>query len=154
MKIRNILAILAGIVVSGAHSILLAQDTPDDVAVWAVIEQQWEASENGDSRWLNTMLAEDFTGWSKSSPAPRSKESIRMWDKFQSKQWKGKVHELYPLSIVVHADTAVAHYLYTNAGENSDGKTEVINGRFTDVLIRVDGDWQFFTWHGGPDKGE
>lgn len=152
MKTLNILAVLIGIVISGANNTLLAQDAPDDVAVWAVIEQQWEASESGDSRWLNTLLAADFTGWSKDSPAPRTKESIRMWDKFQSKQWKGKVHELYPLSIVVHGDIAVAHYLYTNAGENANGETEVINGRFTDVLVRIEGAWKFFTWHGGRDK--
>ncbi len=154
MKIRNMLAMLVGIVIAGANSTLLAQDTPDDAAVWSVIEQQWEASENGDSKWLDTLLAADFTGWSNDSPAPRTKESVRMWDKFQSKQWNGKVHELYPLSIVVHGDTAVAHYLYTNAGENAGGETEVINGRFTDVLVRIEGAWKFFAWHGGSDNGD
>ena len=148
------LAMLVGIVIAGANSTLLAQDTPDDAAVWSVIEQQWEASENGDSKWLDTLLAADFTGWSNDSPAPRTKESVRMWDKFRSKQWNGKVHELYPLSIVVHGDTAVAHYLYTNAGENADGETEVISGRFTDVLVRIEGVWKFIAWHGGSGNGD
>ena len=66
--------------------------------------------------------------------------------------WDGKAHELYPLSIVVHGDTAVAHYLYTNSAENSEGELVTSNGRYTDVLVRVDGEWKFFSWHGGDDK--
>jgi uncharacterized membrane protein len=46
---------------------------------------------------------------------------------------------------------AVAHYLYTNAIENKEGETEVSNGRYTDVLVRVDGSWKFIAWHGGDD---
>lgn len=154
MKARNLLAALSMTVIFSAHNTLLAQNNADDVAVMAVVEQQWEANQNGDSKWLESLLAEDFTGWSKTSPAPRSKESIRMWDKFESKQWDGEEHELYFLGIVVHENTAVVHYLYTSAGKNAEGKTEVINGRYTDVLVRIDGGWKFITWHGGADNDD
>lgn len=154
MKTRNILMILSGILISGTDNTLLAQDTPDDAAVWLVVQEQWDASENGDTKWMDTLLATDFTGWSNSSPAPRTKDSVKMWDKFRSKQWKGKAHELYPLSIVVHRDTAIVHYLYTNAGENAAGESKVINGRYTDVLVRIDGNWKFIAWHGGADDDD
>lgn len=134
-----------------ASNSLLAQDSPDDAAVWAVVESQWEASQRGDSKWVDAYLAENFTGWTNGNPSPRTKQSVRMWEKFESKQWNGKMHELYPLSIVVQGDMAVAHYLYSNAGENSDGKTTVIHGRFTDVLVRIEGKWKFIAWHGGAD---
>jgi ketosteroid isomerase-like protein len=116
-----------------------AQDVPDDVDVWAVIEQQWEASEQGETDWIDELLADRFSGWMRGSPAPRGKESIRMWQRFESKMWDGEQHELFPLSIVVQGETAIAHYLYTNAGKDGDGKLKVVTGRFTDILVRVEG---------------
>ena len=154
MKISKTLAVLPGMVILGANSALLAQDTHDDAAVLVVIEQQWEASEKGDSKWIDSLLAEDFTGWTNGTPAPRTKDSIRKWEKFESKQWDGIVHELYVLSLVVHGDTAVAHYLYSNAGKNSKGETEVNHGRFTDVLVRIEGEWKFLAWHGGAEDDD
>ena len=133
----------------------VAQDSTDDyVAVWSVIEEQWEASQQGDRRWVERYLHEDFRGWSKNSPAPRDKASTRIWNEFELKQSKGLEHELYPLSTVILGDTAVAHYMYTNATESSDGETEVANGRYTDVLIRVDDEWKFIAWHGGDDDSD
>jgi len=137
-----------------ASSGLLAQDSPDDAAVWAVVESQWDASQRGDSKWVDAYLAENFTGWNNGNPSPRTKQSVRMWEKFESKQWDGKMHELYPLSIVVQDDMAVAHYLYSSAGENSDGKTIVVHGRFTDVLVRIEGKWKFIAWHGGAEPDD
>lgn len=129
-----------------------AQDTTDDyVAVWSVIEEQWEASQRGDRSWVEELLSADFRGWPSNAPAPRDKASTRMWNEFGTKQSKGLAHELYPLSTVIHGDMAVAHYLYTNAIENKEGETEVRNGRYTDVLVRVDGSWKFIAWHGGDD---
>lgn len=132
-----------------------AQDAAEDyVAVWTVIEQQWEADQRGDKRWIEQLLSPDFVGWPKNAPAPRDKASTRMWNDFSDKQSKGLEHEIYPLETVIHGDMAVAHYLYTNASENSDGKTEVENGRYTDVLVRVDGAWKFIAWHGGADDSD
>ena len=127
------------------------QAADDYVAVWSVIEQQWEASQEGDRRWVEELLAADFVGWPKNAPAPRDKGSTRLWNEFGSKQFKGLTHELYGLSTVIHGNMAVVHYLYTNATENNDGETEVVNGRYTDVLVRVDGEWKFIAWHGGAD---
>lgn len=129
-----------------------APDATDDyVAVWSVIEEQWEANQRGDRRWVEELLSADFSGWGKDAPAPRDKASTRLWNAFDTKQNKGLAHELYPLSTVIHGDVAIAHYLYTNAVENKEGKTKVSNGRFTDVLVRSDGEWKFIAWHGGDD---
>jgi ketosteroid isomerase-like protein len=74
-----------------------------------------------------------------------------MWARFNSDQTKGLAHELYPLSIVVHGDTAVVHYLYSMAVQTKDKKTVLSNGRFTDILVRDDTGWKFLSWHGGDD---
>ena len=77
-----------------------------------------------------------------------------MWDRFNDKQGKSVMHELYPLAIVVHGDVAVAHYLYSSAFEDKEGKIEVNNGRYTDVLVKTDEGWRFISWHGGDDTDD
>ncbi len=127
-----------------------SQEAGDDqVAVWAIIERQWAAENQEDSEWIDELLTADFVGWPYDSPAPRSRASTRMWNEVSRKQWKSEAHELYPLSIVVRGDTAIAHYLFSTAGENADGKIVTRNGRFTDVLVRVNREWKFLSWHGG-----
>ena len=129
-----------------------SQESGDDSAdVWSVIEEEWNADENGDQDWPDRLLTDDFSGWEYDSPAPRSKSSMKMWYRFNKQIGKMVAHELYPLSIVVHQDVAVAHYLFSSAFESKDGDIEVDNGRYTDVLVRSDGGWKFLTWHGGED---
>lgn len=129
-----------------------AQGSADDQAnVWSTVEQLWAAEEQGDDSWVENMLSADFMGWPATSPAPRSKASTRMWNRFNSGQNKGLTHELYPLSIVIHGDMAVAHYLYTMAVQTKDKRTVTTNGRYTDVLVRDGTTWKFLSWHGGDD---
>lgn len=134
-------------------SIVGAQEAGDDQAeVWTIVEAQWDAEEKGDRRWIERMLAEEFSGWPSSSPAPRSKSSTQMWDRFNDEQGQMVAHELYPLAIIVNGDVAIAHYLYTSAYEPKDGEVELSNGRYTDVLIRSEDGWLFLSWHGGDDN--
>jgi hypothetical protein len=44
--------------------------------------------------------------------------------------------------------------LYSTAFEDNDGKTEVINGRYSDVLVRTEDGWKFIAWHGGGDSND
>lgn len=130
-----------------------AQDaTGDQASIWAVVEKQWNDVADGDRKWMDELLADDFTGWPKNSPAPRNKASTKMWNRFNESQGKLVAHELYPLSIVVHENVAIAHYLYTSAYKNKDGEVEMNNGRYSDVLVRTDDGWKFLSWHGGSDK--
>lgn len=129
----------------------LAQDIRDDEAdVLLTIEREWEAAQKGDQDKVDSMLADNFMGWSRSSPAPRSKKSTSKWNRLVDKEM-GKVlrYELYPLSITVHGDLAVAHYLYASAFKVKDGEVKMRNGRYTDVLIRDEDGWKFVAWHGG-----
>lgn len=130
----------------------VAQDDRDDATdVWIAVEAQWEAQENGDKKWIDRMLADGFYGWGKESPAPRSKSSTEMWNRFAEQMGNIVAHELYPLEIVVHADTAIVHYLYSSAYKAEDGEIEMDKGRYTDVLIRTEDGWKFLGWHGGDD---
>jgi len=158
MKFNNGLRlILAATFLIGAAT-TNAQTAPDTQAddhadVWALIELQWAAEERGDDKSMNRLLTEDFSGWSNGSPAPRNKASTIMWDRFNKRVSKMVAHELYPLSIVVHDNVAVAHYLFTSADElkKKDGGIKSTNGRYTDILVRTDEGWKFLAWAGGSD---
>lgn len=129
-------------------------DPADDQAdVWATIEQQWAAEEKGDNKWMDSQLTDNFSAWGKASPAPQGKASTKMWNRFNEQISEMVAHELYPLSIVVHKDVAVAHYLYTSATKykNKEEKIETKNGRYTDILVRTEAGWKFIAWAGGSD---
>jgi ketosteroid isomerase-like protein len=132
----------------------MAQTTTDAADVWVVVEAQWNAAESGSTKWIDESLSDDFSGWPNSAPAPRSKESVKMWERVTKDLGKSVAHELYPLSIVVNGDTAIAHYLYSSVYESKDGETEINNGRYTDVLIRTEDGWKFLAWHGGDDASD
>jgi ketosteroid isomerase-like protein len=131
---------------------VIAQDSADDEAdVILAIEEQWEAEQKGDKDWLDDELVSDFSGWQKQAPAPRSKSSTKLWNRFADSQGRMLEHELYFQNIVVHGDVAVAHYLYTSAYQDNNDEVEVSNGRYTDVLVRTEDGWKFLAWHGGDD---
>jgi len=131
---------------------VIAQDDHDDETdVWIAVEAQWDANENGDKEWIDRMLTDSFYAWGKGTPAPRSKSSTRMWDRFNNEQGQIVAHELYPLEIVVEGDTAIVHYLYSSAYQNKKDEVKTTHGRYTDILVRTEDGWKFIGWHGGDD---
>ncbi len=152
MKTKDLLKlVLIGVCLTGFTSAYAQTSANDQTDAWTVIEEQWDAQEDDDEDWADALLTDDFTGWVKESPAPRSKSSLKLWDRVSDMQGKMVAHELYPLSIVVNGDVAVAHYLYRGAFESKAGSLELRNGRYTDILVRTDDGWKFLAWHGGAD---
>jgi len=147
---RSPMIVVWALVLGLLPAALLAQGSSDEAAVWSAVERQWRAVQGDDASWVEEMLSGDFVGWPSGSPAPRNKTSTRLWNDFDSRQTELLEFELYPLSIIVHGNMAVVHYLYTAAREEDDEVT-TRNGRFTDVLVRDDDDWKFIAWHGGDD---
>ena len=129
-----------------------AQEIRDDEAnVLLTVERAWEASRKGDHDDFDDMLVDSFMGWSKSSPAPRSKTSTSRWHRLGDEMGRVMRYELYPLWITVQDDVAVAHYLYSVAIKGKDGEIKMSNGRYSDVLVRTEDGWKFLAWHGGKD---
>lgn len=152
MRFSQLLLIAVAVLLASSGNVIAQDEVSDAADVWATIEGQWVAAEKKDDKALDNYLVEDFSGWARNAPAPRSKASTRMWDKFNDGQGSTIKHELYPLAIHIHDDVAVAHYLYTVAVEDKDDKVEVNNGRYTDVLVRTEDGWKFLAWHGGDDE--
>jgi len=145
---RTVLGLIGTLLFSTAF----AQDIRDDEAdVLITIEREWEASLKGDQDRIDDMLTADFMGWGKNSPAPRTKTSFSQWNRYNEKIRSLERYEIYPLSITVNGDVAVAHYLYSSAFKDKDGKIEMANGRYTDILVRTEDGWKFIAWAGGDD---
>ena len=143
MRISAILKLFVVFFGLAVANVGFAQDAATDRAdVWSIVEQQWDLEAAGDKKWIDRYLAEDFSGWQKNSPAPRSKASTKMWDRFADSQGSMVAHELYPLEIIVHDDVAIAHYMYSSAYKSKDGEVEMNNGRFSDILVRTADGWR------------
>ena len=142
--------LLVGTVGLLVFSASFSQDIRDDEAeVLLTIERAWQAAQKGKYDDLDDMLADNFMGWDGASPAPRAKTSTSKWIRLGDRMGEIRQYELYPLSITVQDDVAVAHYLYSLAFETKDGKINLSSGRYTDVLVRSDDGWKYLAWHGG-----
>lgn len=151
MKLRLILAIIilfGGLNAFGSPA--NAQTWSDkQLEVWNVIETSWQAEMQKDTTWTLKYLHEKFLGWSIERPVPRSKSSVHKWNRYGTENSTTLLHELYPIGIVVHGNTAVVHYFYSIASENRKGERKTTHGKFTDILVKENGKWQFLAWHGG-----
>ncbi len=114
-----------------------------------MIQDQWEATKAKDMSWPDRFLHPSFLGWSDENPTPRDKSSTTRWQTYDSANSTTIEQELSPVGIVVVGSTAVAHYYFSTATENSKGERETNHGRYTDILVKADGGWQFIAWHGG-----
>ena len=144
--------ILLGLFAVLAFGASFAQDIRDDEAdVLLTIEREWEASRKNDHDKVAGMLADKFMAWEKDSPAPRTRQSTTRWNRVGDEMGRVLRYELYPLSITVHGDVAVAHYLYSVAIPPKDRAVEMSNWPYTDVQVRVEHGCQFVAWHAADD---
>jgi hypothetical protein len=100
---------------------------------------------------MDRFLHDEFLGWNMNTPAPLSKASTKAWNRYNSENSTTLMQELFPIGIVVHENTAVAHYLYSIATEDREGERETTHGRYTDILVRDGATWRFIAWQGGDD---
>jgi hypothetical protein len=153
MSWRNVIrfVLLTGVLATIATPVLAQSWSDEQLGVWAVIQAQWQAAMEKDGTWPDRVLHEKFLGWANDNPAPRSKMSTSQWTRYGNENSTTLMQELYPIGIAVHGNTAVAHYLYSNATENRKGERQTTHGRYPDILVRDGETWRFIAWHGGDD---
>ncbi len=151
MRMRHLLSII--VILSATDAAIapaFGQTWSDEqIEVWNVIEAQWKASMEKDATWTEKYLHEKFLGWSDERPMPRDKCSIHKWGRYGMENSTTLLQELYPVGIVVHGNTAVTHYFYSQASENRKGERKTVHGRYTDILVKENGAWRFLAWSGG-----
>ncbi|MGB1261853.1 MAG: nuclear transport factor 2 family protein [Cognaticolwellia sp.] len=144
----NVKLIMALIVSITAFSGYAKSWDNQQTQVWNVILASYEDIDKRDNNWTDKWVTKDAMVWGNSTPMPRSRSSVKRWEKFRFEDGSvSNVSEYSPAAIVVHGDTAVAHYYYSNGTTSKKGKQAVTHGRCSDVLVKDKKSWKFVAWH-------
>jgi len=128
--------------------------SPEQQEIWRLEEQQWRMAAAKDMTWIETMVHPNLNFWQADQPMPRNKASLSRWEKYTSANNTVLEQELFPISVTITGNVAVAQYRYQVARENYKKERETVTGRYTDVFIREGNRWLFITWAGGDDPNK
>jgi hypothetical protein len=128
-----------------------AADSADQQDVWKLEQQQWKMAAAKDQTWIDTMVHANLKYWETGSPMPRDKASLKQWSKYDATNATVLEQEIFPISVTITGNVAVAQYNYMIARENYKKEHETVTGHYTDVLIKDGKAWQFIAWAGGDD---
>ncbi len=143
-------AFVAAVVVallSASAPVPAQQWSAEQQEVWAIVTETWTLDMNEED-WAGQYMHDEGFGWGSDNPMPRNKDRTRSWNRFNDETTEVFEWETHPLAIIVHGDTAVAHYYASWAERNANGEMENQHYKFTDVLVREGGDWLYIAWHG------
>jgi len=115
--------------------------------VWNAVLGSYVDIDNNDVNWTDKWVTDDAVVWGSGFPMPRTRDSIKRWNGYQFPQSETMMSEYSPAAIVVHDNTAVAHYYYSNGAKNKEGKHKTTHGRCSDILVKHDNSWKFLSWH-------
>jgi len=125
--------------------------TAEQQEIWRLEEQQWKMSAAKDLTWIETMVHPNISYWDVDFPAPQNRASLSRWVKYSSANSTVLEQEIFPISVTITGNVAVAQYCYRTAIENYKKEREVVTGRWTDVFLKEGGRWLFIAWAGGDD---
>jgi ketosteroid isomerase-like protein len=156
MDMRKMTLVLLGFVcVAALTSNALGQQSqtwsPEQQEIWRLEEQQWKMSAAKDLTWIDTMVHPNISAWDVDFPAPQNKASLSRWAKYNSANSTVLEQEIFPISVTITGNVAVAQYRYRVVSENYKKERETLTGRWTDVFIKEGGRWLFIAWAGGDD---
>ena len=92
--------------------------SPEQQEIWKVEEQQWGMAASKDLTWIESMVHPNASVWGNDWPGPQNKASLSRWAKYSSANFTVLEQELFPISLTITGNIAVAHYRYRLAGEN------------------------------------
>jgi hypothetical protein len=144
--------VLLSIVLAAFAGAAAAQTwSPDQQEIWRFEEQQWKMAAEKDLTWIDKMVHSNVSYWDADRPAPQNKASLVRWNRYSNTNATVLEQELFPISVTITGNIAVAQYRYTIARENYKKDRETVTGRYTDVLVKEGGRWLFLAWAGGDD---
>jgi len=125
--------------------------SPEQQEIWKFEQQQWQMSKNNDLSWIESMVHPNVRYWDVGQPMPQDKASLSRWNRYTSASSAILEQELFPISVTITGNVAVAQYHYQVARENYKKEREMATGHYTDVLLKENGAWKFIAWAGGDD---
>jgi ketosteroid isomerase-like protein len=125
--------------------------SPEQQEIWRLENQQWSMAAAKDTSWIVTMVHPNLSFWGTNDPMPRNKASLSRWDRYAATMSTTLEQEIFPISVTITGNVAVAQYRYQVASENYKKERETVTGRYTDVFIKDGTRWLFIAWAGGDD---
>lgn len=125
------------------------QWSPEQLEVWKAVQTYTDLANKGDVEGFLSYFDDSFLGWPYGSDAVHSKEARAAWIKYYLPLSTNLVSTITPEAIWVNGNFAFVHYYYSDVSKDSDGKVSSNSGRWTDILMKVDGKWVMVGDHGG-----
>jgi ketosteroid isomerase-like protein len=149
---KKILCVFAVFLSFVAVSNLSAQEWSDaQLEVWETVQAYNDIAATGKAEDFYGFFHETYNGWSYESDVPMGKAEVKKFIDYWFPKVKIHYMNLVPLKIWVMGDYAYVHYVYSRYAE-IDGKPNMQKGRWTDILMKVDGNWVMVGDHGGETK--
>jgi len=148
---RSVFAAAISLALGAFAGSAFAADSADQQDVWKLEQQQWKMAAAKDQTWIDTMVHANLKYWETGTPMPRDKASLKQWSKYDATNATVLEQEIFPISVTITGNVAVAQYNYMIARENYKKEHETVTGHYTDVLIKDGKNWQFIAWAGGDD---
>ena len=135
MTLRTTCTVLAlGVLLAVAGPASAQTWSPEQQEIWTFEQQQWQMSKDGDSTWIEKMVHPNVRYWDNGQPMPQDKASLARWNRYTTANSSILEQELFPISITITGNLAVAQYDYQVARENYRKERETVTGHYTDVL--------------------
>lgn len=97
---------------------------------------------------------DDYLGWWNRDPLPADKAEVKKLLELDCATTKVLRYSVKPVGTKIHGNVAFAHYYWRRLMKDAEGKEKLKRGRWTDILMKVNGKWLLIGDHGGPDNGE
>ncbi len=83
--------------------------------IWKLEEQQWKMAAAKDASWIDKMVHTNLSYWDNDQVAPQNKASLTRWNRYNSGNTTTLEQEIFPISVTITGNVAVAQYRYTTA---------------------------------------
>ena len=117
--------------------------------VWQFIENCQDAIAAEDEEAFDC-FHDEFIGWFYPDLLPRTAEAQRSFMAIQFDTTEIPAAHVTPIAVQVYGDFAIAHYFVRYVIRSQDGSDAEARDRYTDVLIKENGNWKWISDHGGP----
>jgi hypothetical protein len=117
----------------------------EQTAAWAVVTASWEDEVAGNGKWPSNYVHQDLVAWGASWPQPRDSASVTKWSRFDQQAGKTLIYELFPVAVVVVADTAVVNYNSVTVAENYEMKRKRSTTGLIETLVKDGKSWKFLS---------
>ena len=151
MSVRRLYLLVPFALAALANAAAAQTWSTEQQEVWKLEEQQWKMSAEKDASWIDKMVHTNLSYWDNDQVAPQNKASLVRWNRYNSGNSTVLEQEIFPISVTITGNIAVAQYRYSQARENTKKERETVSGRYTDVLVKDGGRWMFIAWAGGED---